>query len=208
MDVLFKYFEDFSDVQIEQYQKLGPLYRELNEQVNVISRKDIENIYEKHVLHSLSIATQFDFFENTEVMDLGTGGGFPGIPMAIFRPDVHFTLVDSIAKKTNVVQEIVDALGLENVEVIRSRAEDLKGQTYDFVMTRAVARLSKLWTWSRPLIRKGAMTPEFRNGLICLKGGDLSEEVSESGLRPRVMDIHAIFPESSFQDKFILYVQK
>ncbi len=208
MDIIYKYFDGFTEEQKSQYDRLQEIYTRLNEQVNVISRKDIENIYEKHVLHSLSIVTLFDFFEGTEVLDLGTGGGFPGIPMAIYRPDVEFTLVDSIAKKTKVVQQVVDELELSNVKVIRIRAEEMKGQSYDYVTARAVASLDKLWRWSRPLIRKGAMTPDYRNGLIALKGGDLAEEIAESGLRPQAMNVYGIFPEPSFEDKYLLYVQK
>ncbi len=208
MDIVHKYFDGFTEAQEAQYHSLYEIYLKLNEQVNVISRKDISNLYEKHVLHSLSIMTIFDFFSGTEILDLGTGGGFPGIPMAIFRPDVEFTLVDSIAKKTKVVQQVVDDLGLDNVKVVRARAEEMQGQSFDFVVSRAVARLTKLWQWSKPLIRKGAMTPNYTNGLIALKGGDLAEEVSESMLRPQALNIYGIFPEKSFEDKYILYVQK
>ncbi len=208
MDILDKYFDDFTAEQKAQFEKLGTIYRDLNSQINVISRKDIDNIYEKHVLHSLSVVPIFDFFEGTQIMDLGTGGGFPGIPLAIFRPDVEFTLVDSVAKKTKVVEQVVEELGLQNVEVIRSRAEDLKGKSFDYVVTRAVARLSKLWQWSKPLIRRDAMSPDYPNGLIALKGGDLSEEISESQLRPQAFNIYGIFPEPYFEEKFILYIKK
>ncbi len=208
MEIVEKYFDDFTPTQREQLSKLGELYSELNAQVNVISRRDIDNIYEKHVLHSLSVLPLFSFFEGTQIMDLGTGGGFPGIPLAIFRPDVEFTLVDSIAKKTKVVQQVVDALGLQNVEVIRSRAEEFRGQSFDYVVTRAVAKLGQLWQWSQPLIRRDAMSPEHPNGLIALKGGDLAEEISDSGLRPQAYNLYGLFPEPSFEEKFILYVPK
>ncbi len=208
MEILNKYFEDFTPTQQQQFEQLGDLYKELNTGVNVISRKDIDNIYEKHVLHSLSIDPIFDFFEGTQIMDLGTGGGFPGIPLAIFRPDIELTLVDSVAKKTKVVEQVVERLELENVKVIRSRAEELKGQSYDYVVTRAVAKLGQLWQWSKPLIRRDAMSPKHPNGLIALKGGDLSQEISDSGLRPQAYNLYGLFPEPSFEEKYILYVPK
>ncbi len=208
MIILSQYFDEFSPEQMHQFEALGELYRHWNGQVNVISRKDIDSLYERHVLHSLSIVTVFDFFPGLRIMDLGTGGGFPGIPLAIYRPDIEFVLIDSVRKKTIVVQEIVDALGLHNVSVKHMRAEDSPKASFDFVITRAVAKLEKLWQWTRPLIKKGQGSEEYRNGLICLKGGDLGQEISESGLRPLAFDIGQIYREPYYNEKFILYVKR
>lgn len=203
-NIVSKYFADFTSRQQEQLHMLGPLYREWNEKINVISRKDIESLYEKHVLHSLSIAAVFQFNEGTEIIDLGTGGGFPGIPLAIFFPHVQFHLVDSISKKIKVVEAVSTALELKNITYAHSRIEDIKGRTFDHVVSRAVAPLKTLWQWSRPLLKKG----NKESSLICLKGGDLSMEISESGLRPRIYEINHLFPEDFFKEKFILCCQK
>lgn len=205
-----KYFDEFSPLQQNQWQQLGPLYREWNEKINVISRKDIDALYEKHVLHSLSIAANFSFAPGTSIVDLGTGGGFPGIPLAIYFPEVNFHLVDSIAKKLNVVRAIADALTLRNVTVQHTRVEEIKGRQFDYVVSRAVAPLADLWRWSKPLIRTrssvaGNAAP---NGLICLKGGDLALEIQQSGTRPHMVDIHTLFNEDFFREKYLLYVER
>lgn len=205
-----KYFDEFSPLQQKQWQQLGPLYREWNEKINVISRKDIDALYEKHVLHSLSIAANFSFAPGTSIVDLGTGGGFPGIPLAIYFPEVNFHLVDSIAKKLNVVRAIADALALRNVTVQHTRVEEIKGRQFDYVVSRAVAPLADLWRWSKPLIRTrssvaGNAAP---NGLICLKGGDLALEIQQSGTRPHMVDIHTLFNEDFFREKYLLYVER
>lgn len=205
-----KYFDEFSPLQQKQWQQLGPLYREWNEKINVISRKDIDALYEKHVLHSLSIAANFSFTPGTSIVDLGTGGGFPGIPLAIYFPEVNFHLVDSIAKKLNVVRAIADALALRNVTVQHTRVEEIKGRQFDYVVSRAVAPLADLWRWSKPLIRTrssvaGNAAP---NGLICLKGGDLALEIQQSGTRPHMVDIHTLFNEDFFREKYLLYVER
>jgi len=205
-----KYFDEFSPLQQKQWQQLGPLYREWNEKINVISRKDIDALYEKHVLHSLSIAANFSFAPGTSIVDLGTGGGFPGIPLAIYFPEVNFHLVDSIAKKLNVVRAIADALALRNVTVQHTRVEEIKGRQFDYVVSRAVAPLADLWRWSKPLIRTrssvaGNAAP---NGLICLKGGDLALEIQQSGTRPHMVDIHSLFNEDFFREKYLLYVER
>jgi 16S rRNA (guanine527-N7)-methyltransferase len=206
-DILQKYFSDFSDEQLTQLGKLESLYKEWNEQINVISRKDIDALYEKHVLHSLSIAAVFDFPAGIEILDLGTGGGFPGIPLAIFFPEVKFHLVDSIAKKIKVVNAVSEGIGLKNITTQHARAEEIKNRKFDFVVSRAVAPLKDLWRWSRPLLKIKSST-EFTPGLVCLKGGDLAAEIHESGLKPQVFEIEQLFPEEYFREKFILYVIK
>lgn len=207
MEILLKYFSDFSEKQLEQFRALQSLYAEWNQKINVISRKDLDNFYEHHVLHSLSIATQFTFPEGYEIMDLGTGGGFPGIPLAIFFPEVHFHLVDSINKKLKVVETVVAETGLTNVTVQHSRAEDIHNRKFDLVVSRAVAPLKYLWFWCKPLLKKKPVNePKKLTGLICLKGGDLSKEISESGVRPKVLEIAKIFEEEFFKEKYILYM--
>jgi len=207
MDIILKYFAEFNDHQLEQFRALKELYNEWNEKINVISRKDIEGLYEKHVLHSLSIAAAFEFAPGTEVMDLGTGGGFPGIPLAIFFPEVKFHLADSIAKKLKVVDAVATALHLTNVTTQHTRAEEIKTRKFDHVVSRAVAPLKDLWKWSKPLL-KTKTASEFAPGLICLKGGDLNAEIQESGTRPRILEITDIFNEEYFKEKFLLYVPR
>ncbi len=206
MELISKYFSDFSPIQVSQFEQLGALYAEWNEKINVISRKDISELYERHVLHSLSIAAEFDFIDELEIIDLGTGGGFPGVPLAIFFPNVRFHLVDSIGKKLKVVDAICQELGIQNVTTQHTRAEEIKNRKFDFVVSRAVAPLKDLWTWSRPLLKKEHKMPDFKNGLICLKGGDLAQEIAESGLKPYAKPIEQIFEEEYYKDKFIIYV--
>lgn len=205
MDIILKYFSDFSDEQIFQFKKLEKVYAEWNSKINVISRKDIGSLYEKHVLHSLAIAAAIDFRPGTKIIDIGTGGGFPGIPLAIYFPEVQFTLVDSIAKKLKVVSAVVEEIHLKNVQVVHARAESLLKNSFDFAVSRAVAQIGDIWHWSKPLLKKKNFN-EIPNTLICLKGGDLSKEISDSGLRPKKIDIHSIFPLPVFEEKFILIV--
>ena len=205
MEIILKYFSDFTELQLKQFAALEDLYNYWNSKINVISRKDIGSLYEKHVLHSLSIATVIDFAKSTQIIDIGTGGGFPGIPLAIYFPDVQFHLVDSIAKKLKVVEALVDAISLQNITTQHARAEEIKNRKFDFAVSRAVAPLKDLWKWSKPLIKKGS-TQKLLNGLICLKGGDLTQEIYESGLRPRVISIEEIFNEESFKEKYLLHV--
>lgn len=217
MDIVLKYFTDFSPAQVEQLKMLAPLYKEWNEKINVISRKDIDSLYERHVLHSLAIAAAFDFAPGSEIIDLGTGGGFPGVPLAIFFPEVKFHLADSIGKKLKVIEAVAEGAGIKNITTQHTRVEDIKNKKFDFVVSRAVAPLKDLWRWSQPLLKKqvapkkemdDAATHTFKPGLICLKGGDLNTEVQESGTRPRVMPLSEIFSEPFFQEKFLVYVSR
>lgn len=207
MEILQKYFSDFTPGQEKQFAALKELYREWNEKINVISRKDVDNFYTNHVLHSLAVAVKFEFKKDMQVMDLGAGGGFPGLPLAIFFPETHFHLVDSINKKLNVVNEIAATIGLGNLTTQHSRAEDIKNRQFDVVVSRAVAPLKDLWRWSKPLIKKNktAAGTDNPNGLICLKGGDLAKEIFESGCKPFVWEIDKIFAEEYFKEKYILY---
>ncbi|TDH25676.1 16S rRNA (guanine(527)-N(7))-methyltransferase RsmG [Segetibacter sp. 3557_3] len=207
MELILKYFADFTEIQQEQFSKLEALYNDWNSKINVISRKDIESLYLKHILHSLAIATVVDFKPGTQVIDIGTGGGFPGIPLAIFFPETRFHLVDSIAKKLKVVEEVALGIGLTNVSTQHTRAEDIKNRLFDFAVSRAVAPLKDLWYWSAPLIKKGH-AHDLANGLICLKGGDLAAEISASGLRPAMVPIQEVFPEEYFNEKYLLHVRK
>ena len=206
MEIIEKYFADFTPKQKEQLNALLPLYKEWNEKINVISRKDIDNFYLHHVLHSLTITTQFEFEKGASIMDLGCGGGFPGVPLAIFFPETEFYMVDSINKKLNVVKEIAATIGLTNITAKHTRAEDIKDRKFDTVVSRAVAPLKELWQWSKPLIKRIKTDNEnVPNGLICLKGGDLTKEIQESGCKPYVWDIDKVFPEEYFKEKYMLY---
>jgi 16S rRNA (guanine527-N7)-methyltransferase len=213
MDILSKYFSDFTSRQIEQYKALEGLYKEWNTKINVISRKDIDSLYEKHVLHSLAIAAAFDFPGGINIIDIGTGGGFPGVPLAIFFPDVQFHLVDSIGKKLKIVDAIAKEIGLNNITTQHTRAEEIKNRKFDFAVSRAVAPLKDLWRWTKPLLKAVSHRIQdsseqgilLKSGLICLKGGDLSQEISESGLRPKSIEINKLFEEDFFKEKYLLY---
>jgi 16S rRNA (guanine527-N7)-methyltransferase len=208
MEVVLKYFDDFTKAQLQQFEKLSGLYAEWNEKINVISRKDIEELYERHVLHSLSIASVFNFLPDTKIIDIGTGGGFPGIPLAIMFPEVEFTLVDSINKKLKVVEGIAQALSLKNVKTHWGRVEQLNKKLYfDFAVSRAVAPLADLLKWSTPIVKKTGIN-EMKNGLICLKGGDLNQEMSESNARPMLWKLNEIFEEDFFETKYMVYVSR
>jgi 16S rRNA (guanine527-N7)-methyltransferase len=214
MDILLKYFSDFTSKQIEQYKALEGLYKEWNEKINVISRKDIESLYEKHVLHSLAIAAAFDFTAGLNIIDIGTGGGFPGVPLAIFFPAVNFHLVDSIGKKLKIVDAVSDAIGLKNITTQHIRAEEIKNRKFDFAVSRAVASLKDLWRWSKPLLKGSSYKTQssseeqifLKSGLICLKGGNLTQEILESGTKPKSIEITDLFDEESFKEKYLLYV--
>ncbi len=207
MEIINRYFSEFTPRQQEQFGELGALYKEWNEKINVISRKDIDALYEKHVLHSLAIAALCNFHDGARVVDIGTGGGFPGIPLAIYFPEVEFLLADSIGKKIKVVQEVAAGAGLKNVKAVHSRVEQIE-QQFDFAVSRAVAPLAELWKWIRPSLVKGRMSDEFANGLLCLKGGDLTEEVRVSGLKPHLFPIYDIFPGEFFREKYVVYVPR
>lgn len=200
-----KYFPDLKQEQIQQFAALKALYTEWNEKINVVSRKDIDNLYERHVLHSLSIAKLVQFKNATKILDLGTGGGFPGIPLSILFPDSRFHLVDSIGKKLNVVDDVKTNLGLKNTFIFHARVEEMDYQ-YDFVVSRAVAKLPELLGWT-----KGKYLPKdqnaFRNGLICLKGGDIDAELL-TVKNAKKFPISAYFNEDFFKDKFIVYVEQ
>lgn len=216
MEILQKYFSDFTPKQTEQFSQLGELYKEWNAKINVISRKDIDSLYERHVLHSLAIAAMFDFPAGCEIIDIGTGGGFPGVPLAIFFPEVKFHLVDSIGKKLKIIEAVKEAIDLPNVTTQHTRAEDIKNRKFDFVVSRAVAPLKDLWTWGKPLLKSSKFTltndkgekEELKSGLICLKGGDLAKEIQDSQTRPRVIELSNIFEEEFFKEKYLLYVVK
>lgn len=210
LSLLQQYFTEFTSVQLHQLEQLGPLYTEWNEKINVISRKDIDALYERHVLHSLSIAAVGNFAKGSTVIDIGTGGGFPGLPLAIFFPEVEFHLVDSIAKKLKVVEAIAHSIGLKNLTTQHTRAEEIKNRKFDFAVSRAVAPLKELWSWSKPLLNSRHRVPgnELAPGLLCLKGGDLATEIQASGTKPRQLPLTQLFPLPFFEEKFLLYVPR
>ncbi len=205
MEILLKYFPNLTQKQIQEFASLQQLYTEWNEKINVISRKDIENLYERHVLHSLSIAKFVQFKNATKVMDLGTGGGFPGLPLAILFPDARFHLVDSIGKKLKVIEAVKEELGLKNLSTFHSRSEDMKFQ-YDFVVSRAVAPLADLLSWTKGKYTAHDQLP-VRNGLICLKGGDIDAEISVA-TKVQKVSLSRYYSEPFFSDKFLVYVEQ
>ena len=205
IDIIEKYFPDLNPVQKQQLSQLRELYEFWNEQINVISRKDIDSLNERHVLHSLAIARIFNFEKGTEILDIGTGGGFPGIPLAIMFPEVNFTLVDSIGKKIKVVQAVAESLNLKNVTAIHSRGEKVKGK-FDYVVSRAVTRFARFIPWTNGKI-KTKMINHYPNGLIALKGGDLKEELKETKRDFEVFDISEFFEEEFFETKKVVYIK-
>lgn len=208
MKLIRSYFPALTDNQVSQLEELFELYKDWNSKINVISRKDIDNLYLHHVLHSLSIAKWIDLKPKTKILDLGCGGGFPGIPLAILFPDVDFHLVDSIKKKLKVVAAVAEDLNLKNVRTTHSRAEELK-EKYDFVIIRAVASLPKLMTWTNGLIRSKEQNA-IPNGLIALKGGNIDEELQPLKKREyyEVKPLSDYFREDFFKEKYLVYVQR
>ena len=207
MELIKAYFPNLSELQLTQLSRLGELYQEWNQKINVISRKDIEHVYDHHILHSMAIAKVIHFVPGSEILDLGTGGGLPGIPLAILFPETRFLLVDGTRKKIGVVQAIIDDLGLTNVKAKHIRAEYLKHK-FDFVVCRAVASLDKLVEWSMPLI-KHKQQHAMPNGLLTLKGGDIPKEAKSLGRHMYVESFPLIdfFDESYFEEKYVVYVQ-
>ncbi|MEM1216374.1 MAG: 16S rRNA (guanine(527)-N(7))-methyltransferase RsmG [Bacteroidota bacterium] len=209
MQTILSHFPDVTDQQRAQFAQLDALYRDWNQKINVISRKDIENLYTRHVLHSLAIAKMIRFAPGTRVLDLGTGGGFPGIPLAILFPESEFVLIDGIRKKVKVVEEVATALELKNVSALQQRAEERKGGAqFDFIVTRAVALLEKLVPWSQRLVHQQHKNA-LPNGLIALKGGRVKEEVAAlpKGTYTELYPIQDFFDDAFFAEKSVVYVQ-
>jgi 16S rRNA (guanine527-N7)-methyltransferase len=204
VDIIFRYFPDLTATQKEQFTALLDLYREWNEKINVISRKDIENLYLNHVLHSLGIAKVIEFNSSATVLDVGTGGGFPGIPLAILFPETSFHLVDSIGKKISVVQAVAGSLNLGNVRGEQIRAEQIKGE-YDFIVSRAVTRIKEFHSWIAKKIKKESRH-SLRNGILYLKGGDLQEELSELKKDYTLYNLADYFSEEFFETKKVVHV--
>ena len=203
MLLIQKYFPNLTDIQLKQFDALQVLYEDWNSQINVISRKDIEALYLRHVLHSLSIAKLIQFKAGSKILDIGTGGGFPGIPLAILFPEVKFHLVDSINKKLKVVNGVAESLGLENVYTTHARAESIKGQ-YDFIISRAVTTMPDFVGWIKNRVAKKSEHP-IKNGILYLKGGDLSEELKIYS-KAKLYDLSVYFEEDFFETKKIVHL--
>jgi 16S rRNA (guanine527-N7)-methyltransferase len=204
-EILTKYFPEITAEQQAQFSQLQELYTLWNSQINVISRKDIDLLYERHVLHSLGIAKVMAFLPGQNVLDVGTGGGFPGIPLAILFPETHFHLVDSIGKKIKVVAEVAAALGLKNVKATHARAEEIKEQ-FDFVVSRAVTQLKDFYPWVKGKFKKQS-TNKLPNGILYLKGGDLTQEIADAGLTVQQYHLKDYFEEEFFETKQVIYVK-
>jgi len=203
VNLLLKYFPDLDDNQLKQFEKISEVYKDWNQKINVVSRKDIDEIYIRHVLHSMGIAKIQPFLPGSKVLDVGTGGGFPGIPLAILFPETEFTLVDSIGKKIKVVEEVVEELGLQNVKAINDRVENISGE-FDFIVSRAVAVMPSFVHWVKGKIAKHSLH-ERKNGILYLKGGDLSEEI-EPYRTVEVFELSDIFEEEFFDTKKVVYL--
>ncbi len=203
-DIIFKYFKNLTETQIAQFEKLYDLYSFWNAQINVISRKDIDALYERHILHSMGIAKFCTFKPGEKVLDVGTGGGFPGIPLAIMFPETDFHLVDSIGKKIKVVTEVASGLGLKNVKASHLRAEQVTDK-YNFVVSRAVTRLIDFYPWIKGKFAKENINA-IPNGILYLKGGDLTEEIKESRLKAELHPLSNYFTEEFFETKFVVYI--
>ncbi len=203
-EIILKYFPNLTDQQKSQFQQLETLYKDWNEKINVISRKDIDEFYERHVLHSLGIAKIMEFADGTKVLDIGTGGGFPGIPLAILFPNVEFTLVDSIGKKITVVNAVAESLGLKNVKSYHERAEKIKDK-FHFVVSRAVTQMPVFLRWLKGKFEKEQFNPKH-NGVLYLKGGDLGEELA--GIKCEIYNLKDQFEEEFFDTKKVVYLSK
>lgn len=205
VELIYSHFPDLTERQRDQFAALFDLYSEWNAKINVISRKDMESFYEKHVLHSLGIAKVYTFLPGQRVLDVGTGGGFPGIPLAILFPETQFHLVDSIGKKIKVVLAVADALGLENVRADHGRAEEFKGP-YDFIVSRAVTQMQRFVPWIKGKISQKNLDSERINGLLYLKGGDLAEELGT--MKARIYSLSNFFTSEFFETKKVVYLPK
>ena len=205
VELIYSHFPDLTERQRDQFAALFDLYSEWNAKINVISRKDMESFYEKHVLHSLGIAKVYTFLPGQRVLDVGTGGGFPGIPLAILFPETQFHLVDSIGKKIKVVLAVADALGLENVRADHGRAEEFKGP-YDFIVSRAVTQMQRFVPWIKGKISQKSLDSERINGLLYLKGGDLAEELGT--MKARISSLSNFFTSEFFETKKVVYLPK
>ncbi len=204
-EIILKYFDGLTDLQKQQFEMLYDAYLEWNTQINVVSRKDFHLFYERHVLHSLAIATIADFEDGTRILDVGTGGGFPGIPLAIMFPNCQFKLVDSIGKKIKVANGVAQTIGLTNVVAVHGRMEQ-GTETYDVIVTRAVARLGQLRHW---LFKKlNSKSKKAVKGLICLKGGDLTEEIIEARVKANLYNISDSFEEEFFETKKVVWIKQ
>ncbi|GGD44902.1 16S rRNA (guanine(527)-N(7))-methyltransferase RsmG [Muriicola marianensis] len=202
-DLILKYFPELTDTQISQFSEMAGLYQDWNQKINVVSRKDVDELYLRHILHSLGIAKVLSFLPGSKVLDVGTGGGFPGIPLAVLFPDTQFTLVDSIGKKIRVVKEVIDGLGLRNVEAIHARVEDLPG-SFDFIVSRAVAAMPTFVRWVDGKVSQKSVHP-LKNGILYLKGGDLREELQDFS-KAHIYPLSEYFEEDFFATKVVVHL--
>ncbi len=202
-DLILKYFPELTDTQTRQFTAMAGLYQDWNQKINVVSRKDVDELYLRHILHSLGIAKVISFLPGSRVLDVGTGGGFPGIPLAVLFPETQFTLVDSIGKKIRVVKEVIDGLGLNNVNAVHSRVEELQG-SFDFIVSRAVAAMPSFVRWVDGRIRQKSVHP-LKNGILYLKGGDLTEEL-QGFSKAHIYPLSEYFKEDFFDTKVVVHL--